>query len=565
MKQRILVGLYAVLLLTTFQFGQQMGNGRVVYHASYGVRWTQCAFGPDSTLWVVWVPGDANPNNGGPVYVVSYDGTTSSEPVNVTDSAYIQANRPHIAVSTAGDVLVTWGTLSNNSTFSRVYDHGTRTWGAIETVFDGDASFEPCGQIDKYGNLHVVSNVYAGGRAFARSKINGVWENVYPLAQGYGEQSAIALDPNGTVHAILIEKMDSGSYELFYSSRTAEEGWYTREPIPGEEGSAALPWIAAGPNGVAVATWMDYPNPLEEGGTNIKAMKIQSGAQSQNALDMYMQHFPRIAVDKDNNVHVAAQAGAGDGGDGFRYSNNIGGTWKPVQTIAGNAPKVVGLAADMFGNVAVSMSSWVSYSLDMGTDIYVYSLNPIVATPLPTAEFAYSPTTGYPPLSVTFTATPSYGLDGQEVNYDWVFGDGGTAAGRVVTHVYDISGTFNVRLTVVDNIGRENVVYQSVEVMPTNPLIPMSVTAAISISGFWASPSVTYNFSWAINPSNTPEHIQGYAIYMKEGTGAYIKVKSVNASTFSTSISYTDMKKKRSFAIVTLGYGGTESPKVYFQ
>ena len=166
---------------------------------------------------------------------------------------------------------------------------------------------------------------------------------------------------------------------------------------------------------------------------------------------------------------------------------------------------------------------------------------------------------------MTFTATPSYGLDGQEVNYDWVFGDGGTAAGRVVTHVFEISGTFNVRLTVVDNIGRENVVYQSVEVLATNPLIPMSVSAAISISGFWTSPSVTFNFSWAINPNNTPEHIQGYAIYMKEGTGAYTKVKSVNSSTFSTSISYTDMKKKRSFAIVTLGYGGTESPKVFFQ
>ncbi|MBN1940282.1 MAG: PKD domain-containing protein, partial [Candidatus Aminicenantes bacterium] len=316
---------------------------------------------------------------------------------------------------------------------------------------------------------------------------------------------------------------------------------------------------------IAAACWMDYFNPADEGAAVIQAMRIQSGAQSQTALGATMQHFPRIAIDKDNNIHVAAQLGAGDGGDGFRYANNIGGTWSAGQNVAGNAPKVVGLAADMFGNVAVSMSSWVSYSLALGTDIWVYSLNPITATPLPTAEFAYSPTTGYPPLSVTFTATASYGLDGQEVNYDWVFGDGATATGRVVTHVFETAGTHNVRLTVVDSIGRENVLIQPVVVLPTNPQIPLNIAATISISGMWKAPSVSFNFSWSINPDNIPEHIMGYAIYMKEGTGAYTKVKTVDSSTLSTSIAYTDLKKKRAFAIVTLGYGGTESPMVYFQ
>jgi PKD repeat protein len=565
MKKRVLPVFFAVLALATLQFGQQLGNPTLIYHADYGVRWTQCAFGPDSSLWVVWVPGDANPNSGGPVYVANFDGTTTTTPYNVTNSDFIQANRPHIAVSTTGDVLVTWGTISNNSTFARVYDHATKTWGAIETVFDGDAHWEPCGQIDKDGNLHIVSNVYAGGRSFARSKINGVWEDVYPLTQGYGEMSAIALDSSGVCHAILIEKQDNGDYQLYYTSRTNSQIWYTREPIPGQYGSAALPWIAAGPNNIAVAVWMDYGDTTEEGGVMIQAMRIQSGAQSQTALDFYMQHFPRVVVDTNNNVHVAVQAGAGDAGDGFRYTNNVGGTWKQVQTIAGNAAKVVGLAADVFGNVAVSMSSWLSYSLNLGTDIIAYSIEPIVATPLPTAEFTFSPTTGYPPLSVTFEATPSYGLDGQEVNYDWVFGDGGTAEGRVVTHVFELSGTFNVRLTVVDDNGRENIDIQPIEIKKTNPLIPLNVSAAISISGMWTNPSVAFTFSWSINPDNIPEHIQGYAIYMKEGNGAYTKVKTVNSSSLSTTVTYTDMKKKRSFAITTLGYGGTESPMVYFQ
>jgi len=565
MMKRALVGLCAVLVLTTLPFAQNLGNGKSIYHANYAVRWTQCAFGPDSTLWVVWVPGMTTGDTGGPVMVVSYDGTTTSGPYNVTDSDYVMANRPHIATSTAGDVLVTWGVVSNNSTYMRVYDHTLKTWKPIETVFDGDASWEPCGQMDKYGNVHVVSNVYKGGRTFARSKINGVWEDPVLLTMGYGEQSAIACDSEGMVHAIMIEKMDNGNYQLYYSNRTRTTGWYEREGLPGQIGSAALPWIAVGPNNIPWACWMDYGNSVEEGGTMTVAMKIQAGASSQVALDFYMQHFPRIAVDSNNKVHIVAQAGGGDWGDGLRYTNNVAGTWQPVQGIIGSMDKVVGVAADLFGNVAASMSSWVSYSQDLGTDIMVYSLYPITASPLPTAEFTYSPASGYPPLTVNFTATSAYSLDGSEANYDWVFGDGTTASGRVVSHVFELSGTFDVRLTVTDNIGRENVLIKQVEILKTNPLVPLSPKATIAIGGFWTSPSVTFTFSWSVNPNNVPEHIQGYAIYMKEGTGAYTKVKSVNSSTFTTSITYSDLKKKRAYAMVTLGYGGTESPMVYFQ
>lgn len=48
------------------------------------------------------------------------------------------------------------------------------------------------------------------------------------------------------------------------------------------------------------------------------------------------------------------------------------------------------------------------------------------------------------PLQVTFTATTS---STQTINYEWDFGDGGTAAGKTATHTYTTKGNYTVTLT----------------------------------------------------------------------------------------------------------------------
>ena len=52
---------------------------------------------------------------------------------------------------------------------------------------------------------------------------------------------------------------------------------------------------------------------------------------------------------------------------------------------------------------------------------------------------------------VTFDAAASLDNDGTIIAYAWDFGDGGTAAGPVVTHTYAKSGTYPVTLSVTDN------------------------------------------------------------------------------------------------------------------
>ena len=70
----------------------------------------------------------------------------------------------------------------------------------------------------------------------------------------------------------------------------------------------------------------------------------------------------------------------------------------------------------------------------------------------PQASFTISAANGTAPLSVTFESTSS-DPDGVIVSHDWDFGDGSTAQGDEVTHVYQSAGAYTVTLTVTDDRG----------------------------------------------------------------------------------------------------------------
>ena len=55
--------------------------------------------------------------------------------------------------------------------------------------------------------------------------------------------------------------------------------------------------------------------------------------------------------------------------------------------------------------------------------------------------------------TVTFTATDSYDLDGDELTFGWALGDGDTATGPTVVHTYDDSDPVQVTLTATDQLG----------------------------------------------------------------------------------------------------------------
>lgn len=85
----------------------------------------------------------------------------------------------------------------------------------------------------------------------------------------------------------------------------------------------------------------------------------------------------------------------------------------------------------------------------------------------PTALFTYSPPTpkAGDPVSFDGTGSHSNNTGGYIIQYDWTFGDGGTATGATPAHTYASSGTYTVNLTVKDDAGLTGSVSHDVTVV----------------------------------------------------------------------------------------------------
>ncbi len=68
----------------------------------------------------------------------------------------------------------------------------------------------------------------------------------------------------------------------------------------------------------------------------------------------------------------------------------------------------------------------------------------------PVAAFTAEPPSGPIPLAVTFDASGSSDPDGDDLTYEWNFGDGQTASGAVVLHTFYVSNSYTVTLSVSD-------------------------------------------------------------------------------------------------------------------
>ena len=113
---------------------------------------------------------------------------------------------------------------------------------------------------------------------------------------------------------------------------------------------------------------------------------------------------------------------------------------------------------------------------------------------LPTVVFRSSALSGVAPLVVQFTAKDSTDFDGTITSYFWEFGDGSSALGANVLHIYKKSGSFPVKLTVTDDYGSKVVSEKVVTVMSasaslTKPVLRQSLTSLLA--GWFSGASST--------------------------------------------------------------------------
>src|SRR5262249_21712780 len=76
----------------------------------------------------------------------------------------------------------------------------------------------------------------------------------------------------------------------------------------------------------------------------------------------------------------------------------------------------------------------------------------VVSNQPPTAVAGANPTSGLPPLAVTFSSAGSSDPEGAPLSFSWTFGDGTTSTLANPTHTYQTAGQYTARLTVSDGV-----------------------------------------------------------------------------------------------------------------
>jgi PKD repeat protein len=113
-----------------------------------------------------------------------------------------------------------------------------------------------------------------------------------------------------------------------------------------------------------------------------------------------------------------------------------------------------------------------------GTDQTTSSPIPVLvadggpATGQPTASISVHRTSGPAPFLAQLdgsASTPSSGAD-SIVQYKWTFGDGSTASGKTVSHIFTDIGEYSVTLTVTDNTGTSNTATVKIDVQEKNDI-----------------------------------------------------------------------------------------------
>ena len=384
-----------------FSFGQNMSTPVKIYNSPENAsKWGQVAFGPYGKVHIVWQE-DYSDTGGDDIFYMSYDGETWEGPVKLKDSRNIPAERPDISTSQNGAVFVVWNQAGE--VHMRQYDPENEIWLPVKKIADSNyGADEPCCAVDPEGNVYIMWYNYNTGRAFSRSKINGNWQAIQRMFGGglRSTQVGVAAGKDGQVWAIFREKQSDGEYKIYYTKRTKGTGWAVAKQMNWTGASQAHPHLTVGPNNVPIAIYADVD---EHDVIEMWTCSIDENLNPREkvVLPAFM-HYSRIAVDSLGNKHIAWQVGPGDAGTGIYYKNNINqgaGLWnnRILMPNSGGGPKLPGIAADDYGNVALV---WASSSENSDKNIWFSSLYPVTITSPPPPPPPPPPPTPDPPINL---------------------------------------------------------------------------------------------------------------------------------------------------------------------
>ncbi len=139
-------------------------------------------------------------------------------------------------------------------------------------------------------------------------------------------------------------------------------------------------------------------------------------------------------------VSFNASASTDPNGDPLTYS------WDFGDGTTGTG-KVVSHTYTTFGTLTAKLTVKDPNGNDDSKSILITVNDPNRA---PLARFSVNKTVGIAPFSASFNASASSDPDNNPLTYGWDFGDGTTGTGKLVSHIYTLTGQYRVKLTVKD-------------------------------------------------------------------------------------------------------------------
>lgn len=179
----------------------------------------------------------------------------------------------------------------------------------------------------------------------------------------------------------------------------------------------------------------------------------------------------------------------------------------------------------------------------------------------PNASFYFSPNNPSVGDSVTFDASDSSDPDGSIENYRWSFGDGTTGNGMIVTHSFQSTSSYNVRLTVTDDRGADGTTSNTVTVGSGG-----EPTAALTVSPntiATAGGTVQLDASGSTDPEDNSSQLR-YSFTAIASTGVSINHPSTNFPQATASIGSLPVNSTVTFRVVVTDTDGNQDQSFAF-
>lgn len=416
--------------------------------------------------------------------------------------------RPYVSVQPDGSsVHVAWcsGGVSNGNTLWHSWRDSAGVW-RTESLYQVPANQninEPTCAVDGTGQVHVLFIVFNDVSTnmwetlfYMRRPAGGNWGPCESFAPLYPEHKypMMFTDSKGNVHATwcIVGCQGENCNDVFYC--TAGSGgkldYSSRVKIPKGQGSTVSGFgdLYVDRNGVvhrAFAGW----SPVHQKLCIDHSKKVPGGAFSEPTRPSLgfltlgdCDPVPAVVAAENGSAVVAWGLIGADGSNRVEASqyDPVGNRWTltTIDPAAGvphgaNAYRVAVTRTDthLYGVWRGSGARLRLFVMPIGgtfPDTPPSPNPPPAAGQDPVANLTATPTSGTSPLTVTFDGSASYDPDGSIVSYSWSFGDGGTAAGALVTHTYTVERTYKAGLMVTDNEGNTDGATRSIRVLKPN-------------------------------------------------------------------------------------------------